>query len=84
MPNRGRAVRFLVAIATATGAGAACADAGYSIESMQSATTGAVPGGRLVLAPDGSLVGTAENAGPGGHGTIYRVDTHGGMSILHA
>jgi uncharacterized repeat protein (TIGR03803 family) len=84
MPNRGRAVRFLVAVATASVAAAASADAGYGIHSMQAATTGAVPAGRLVLAPDGSLVGTAENGGPGGHGTVYRIDTQGGMSTVHA
>lgn len=78
------ATRILAAAALATAAFATFAAPGYRVTPLQATTTGGMPGGSLALAADGSLVGTTENGGPGGHGTVYRVDTHGGMTVLHA
>ena len=78
------AARFMAAAAIATAAIASFAAPAYRVSSMQSAADGGMPGGRLAVAADGSLVGTTENGGAGGHGTVYRVDTHGGITVLHA
>jgi len=84
MPKPLRAAQFLLASVVAAIAGGAHAATGYSDWSMSSATIGATPAGQLAPAADGSLIGTAESGGPGGHGSVYRVDTHGGMTVLHA
>ncbi|MFZ5550858.1 MAG: choice-of-anchor tandem repeat GloVer-containing protein [Pseudomonadota bacterium] len=39
---------------------------------------------RMALGPDGRLYGTSTRDGPAGGGTIFRMSTHGHVTVLHA
>ncbi|MBW8894640.1 MAG: Ig-like domain repeat protein, partial [Acidobacteria bacterium] len=45
---------------------------------------GATPYASLVQARDGFFYGTTAYGGPGGYGTVYRVDSAGALTTLHA
>jgi uncharacterized repeat protein (TIGR03803 family) len=76
--------RALLTLASPLACALALAAPRYDIEPLQAASLGARPGGRLAAGADGALYGTAEAGGPNGDGTIFRVDTQGGMTLLHA
>src|SRR5207249_3442853 len=44
---------------------------------------GANPFGGLIKASDGFFYGTTVQGGPGGYGTVYRVDAGGAVTVLH-
>lgn len=48
-----------------------------------SGSDGARPFG-LVVGPDGALYGVARQGGPNGFGAVYRIDTRGVFSVVHA
>lgn len=48
-----------------------------------SGTDGSRPFG-LVTGPDGALYGVARQGGPTGFGAVYRIDTRGNLTVLHA
>jgi uncharacterized repeat protein (TIGR03803 family) len=55
-----------------------------SIQVIYSFTNGpAYPSTGLVQGPDGSFYGTTAAGGPGSHGTIFKVNTNGILSIIH-
>ena len=47
-------------------------------------TEGSSPEAPLVEGPDGALYGTTFDAGPGGGGTVFRMDLDGEFTLLHA
>jgi uncharacterized repeat protein (TIGR03803 family) len=79
-----RLPRLLCALAAAFACGLAGAAPRYSVVSIDPATQGERPGGQLAIGPDGALYGTAEAGGPAGAGTVFRVDTHSRIKLLHA
>jgi uncharacterized repeat protein (TIGR03803 family) len=86
VPARLRAPVFALATLLAASA-AAPAFAGSSSERvapMQPDTTGSQPGSALVRGVDGAFYGTASGGGAYGHGTVYRVDGQGAISVVHA
>jgi uncharacterized repeat protein (TIGR03803 family) len=74
----------LCALATALVCGLADAAPRYAVVPIDPATQGQRPGGQLAQGSDGALYGTAEAGGPTGDGTVFRVDTHGRITLLHA
>jgi uncharacterized repeat protein (TIGR03803 family) len=76
--------RILAIAFTMLACAGAYAAGGYRVVPLQAATDGASPGGRLVATSGGALVGTAESGGAHGDGTIYRVDAHDRITVLHA
>ena len=81
-------VRSLPRILCAFAAALACSLAGaaprYVVEPIDPATEGLRPGGQLAVGADGVFYGTAEAGGPTGDGTVFRVDTRGRITLLHA
>ena len=47
-------------------------------------TTGGLPEGGLIQASDGYLYGTTLRGGAGNSGTVFRIDTAGTITVLHA
>jgi uncharacterized repeat protein (TIGR03803 family) len=78
------ASRVLALVLAWLACGAAHAAGGYGVEPMQASSDGASPGGRLVATTGGALIGTAEQGGAHGDGTVYRVDARGRITVLHA
>jgi uncharacterized repeat protein (TIGR03803 family) len=79
-----RLPRILCALAAACACALAVAAPRYVVTPIDPATEGQRPGGHLAIGADGALYGTAEAGGPTGDGTIFRVDTHGRITLLHA
>jgi len=82
-PDR-RILRTLCALAAALACGLASAAPRYVVKPIDPATEGQRPGGQLAQGSDGALYGTAEAGGPNGDGTVFRVDTRGRITLLHA
>jgi uncharacterized repeat protein (TIGR03803 family) len=76
--------RTLCTLAAALACGLALAAPRYAVEPIDPATEGLRPGGQLAVGADGALYGTAEAGGPSGDGTVFRVDTRGRITLLHA
>jgi uncharacterized repeat protein (TIGR03803 family) len=79
-----RLPRALCALAAALACGHAVAAPRYAVRSIDPATQGERPGGQLTAGADGALYGTSEAGGPTGDGTVFRVDTRGRITLVHA
>jgi uncharacterized repeat protein (TIGR03803 family) len=54
------------------------------LHSFDYLTTGVLPRAELIEASDGFFYGTTEAGGTGGYGTVFRMDSSGAMTVLHA
>ena len=54
------------------------------LHELSAATDGAYPASSLVLGSDGAMYGVATSGGTGGGGTVFKMDTSGNFTPLHA
>lgn len=54
------------------------------LHAFTAGTDGFNPYGKLTRDPSGNLYGTTDQGGPVGHGTVYRLDPAGHLTVLHA
>jgi uncharacterized repeat protein (TIGR03803 family) len=80
-PLRNAVVGFAILL---TCAASPIAAAGVTVLHSFNYADGQYPEGRLLQAPDGSLIGTTYAGGDFGYGTVYSVTTDGNYQILHS